>query len=93
MAEQNALASAENALKALPETLSGMFKSEFVNSITSRLGQHNPFSHPIDSEAIVWLFDNTAYQVPNVAGEGVQTWQTELVSAFFQKNCPFHPFR
>lgn len=58
-----------------------------VDSLTSNLGLHNPFSRVVDPKVeAVWLLDNTAYRPVHVYPHRPQPWQAEFVAAYFLKN-------
>jgi len=63
--------------------LSSRFNCSLKDNLTSYLGSRNPFYKTVDPEKnIVWLFDNTAYQLEDGSG----TWKAEFVGAYFLKN-------
>lgn len=67
----------------MPNLITGR-RSTFVDNITSYLGKKNPFTHVVDPDQhTVWLFDTTAYQ--EVEGAG-QPWKMDVVTSFFVKH-------
>ncbi|KAI9847290.1 MAG: hypothetical protein M1837_002877 [Sclerophora amabilis] len=67
----------ENDMPSLPFR----FRCSLKDNLTSYLGKNNPFSRPFDPKTdALWLFDNTAYRLPNGA------WHAEYQAAFFLKD-------
>jgi hypothetical protein len=58
-----------------------------VDSLSSCLGLHNPFSYVVEPKTeTVWLLDNTAYRTVHVDPNKPRPWQAEFVVAYFLKN-------
>ncbi len=58
-----------------------------VDTLTSYLGLHNPFSQPINPKTeTVWLLDNTAYRPSSLNPFRTQPWHAEFVVAYFLRN-------
>ncbi|KAF2756934.1 actin filament organization protein-like protein App1-like protein [Pseudovirgaria hyperparasitica] len=55
--------------------------ASLVDNLSSYLGKRNPFTKQVDPKKhIVWIFDNTAWQIPGSNG-----WAAEFVAAYFVK--------
>lgn len=58
-----------------------------VDSLSSYLGLHNPFSRVVDPNVeTVWLLDSTAYHPVHGNPHDSKSWQAEFVVAYFLKN-------
>lgn len=63
------------------------FRISFLDSISSYLGQHNPFACSVKpGTESVWLLENTAYRPVRFFPLKPGPWQAEFVAAYFEKN-------
>lgn len=70
-------------IESLMPLLPSRKKAHLYDRLSSLLGEHNPLAHPVDAkDHTVWLFDNTASQVPGQKDQ----WKTEVVAAYFVKD-------
>ncbi|KAK3065378.1 hypothetical protein LTS18_011901 [Coniosporium uncinatum] len=70
------------AIEAVMPSLPSRRNASIIDRLTSQLGQHNPFTKPVNAkEDKVWLLDNTASQPASS-----QPWRAEFTAAYFVRH-------
>ncbi|KAI9707641.1 MAG: hypothetical protein M1836_000602 [Candelina mexicana] len=67
---------------SMPAVASRIDPTTIADNLSSYLGTHNPWGHPVAATDAVWLLDNTAHRSQTFPHH----WQAEFVAAYFLKD-------